>query len=205
MEESSAYIDYEFNVITVGNSGVGKTSILLRYTEGIFDDTITTLAHLEFTQKTLSCAGYKVKLRMIDTSGEEIYGTLNSQYCRRGDAVLLCYDVSDKDSFINMNYWRQKIGVPLDRPVMLVGNKVDLSKDKIVISAMDGESAARNLYLGDVPFFEVSAKTGHGVEALFEKLVSLLIKRTRENKVVARDSIVLSHEISQVQTRRKCC
>jgi len=205
MEESSACIDFEFKVITVGDSGVGKTSLLLRYTESVFNDTITTLTHLEFTQKTLSCAGYKVKLKMIDTSGEEKFGMLNSQYCRQGDAMLLCYDVSNKDSFIHVNYWRQKIGVSFNKPVILVGNKVDLTKDKTVISATDGESTAHNLCTGGVPFFEVSAKTGHGVDALFEKLVSLLIRRTREAVMIGRASIVLSHDVSEDRTQRKCC
>ena len=202
--EESASADYEFQVITVGDCAVGKTSIILRFAEGVFDETLTTIASLDWTKKTLEYNGYSVYLRLIDTSGQEKHGTLTNQYCRHGDAILLCYDVTNLDSFLHLNYWRQKLGFPFTKPVFLVGNKVDLDKGTMV-STGQGQTHAGNLHKGGVPFYEVSAKTGAGIDSLFDHVVSQLVSRTQRVGSISRDSIVLSTEQNKHQRRNKCC
>ncbi len=203
MDESSSS-NYEFRILTIGDCGVGKTSILLRYTEDSFDETITSLGVLDWTKKTLDYEGCSVKLNFMDTSGHEKYGTLTQQYCRSGDAILLCYDVTCQDSFLHINYWRQKIGVPFSKPVILVGNKIDL-EDHIRVSTATGSTSAKNLHKTGVPFCEVSAKTGHGVEELFKQLILLLMAEARQSESVARNSIILTQEEVVALDTRTCC
>jgi len=178
-------------ILLVGNSAVGKTSLFLRYAEGIEPGlggpTVTTdvkekIVELETTKRKME----RVKLHLVDTAGQERFGTLTSSLYRLISGVLICYDITDAESFAQVNVWRNEVitYAPKDTLVSLVGLKSDLE----VRRQIDKGTAKSTADSWHVPFFEVSAKTNTNVDEAIEELarrctVALAVKdRNRDSK-----------------------
>ncbi|XP_047980630.1 ras-related protein RABC1-like [Salvia hispanica] len=173
MESSSGAapeFDYLFKLLMIGDSGVGKSSLLLSFTSDAFEELSPTIG-VDFKVKHLTLGGKKLKLAIWDTAGQERFRTLTSSYYRGAQGVIMVYDVTRRDTFTNLSdIWAKEIDLystNQDCIKMLVGNKVDKDSERVV-SKKEGIDFAREY---GCLFIECSAKTRVNVEQCFEELV----------------------------------
>ncbi|XP_075310001.1 ras-related protein Rab-37 isoform X3 [Odontesthes bonariensis] len=152
--------------ILVGDSGVGKTSLLVQYDQGKFiSGSFTSTVGIGFTNKVVDMDNLKVKLQIWDTAGQERFRSVTHAYYRDAQALLLLYDITSKPSFDNIRAWLTEIHeyAQKDVVIMLLGNKSDMTAERVV-KKEEGERLAKEY---GVPFMETSAKTGVNVELAF--------------------------------------
>ncbi|XP_041364030.1 ras-related protein Rab-37-like isoform X2 [Gigantopelta aegis] len=162
---SNGLYDVCCKVMLIGDSGVGKTCLLVRFKDGTFlSGSFISTVGIDFRNKVVDVEGTKVKLQIWDTAGQERFRSITRAYYRDANALLLLYDVTSKASFDNIRAWLAEINeyAQEDVVIMLLGNKADLG-DR-VIRAEDGERLAKEY---NVAFMETSAKTGLNVELAF--------------------------------------
>ncbi|KAG2686353.1 hypothetical protein I3760_09G002400 [Carya illinoinensis] len=167
--QSSGSYDLSFKILLIGDSGVGKSSILASFISNTVENLPPTIG-VDFKIKLLTVGGKKLKLTIWDTAGQERYRTLTSTYYRGAQGIILVYDVTRRDTFTNLSdLWAKEVelySTNQDCVKMLVGNKVDMASERVV-SREEGIALAKELgYL----FLECSARTGENVEQCFEEL-----------------------------------
>ncbi|ODM93857.1 Ras-related protein Rab-18-B [Orchesella cincta] len=170
---SSDEILTTLKILIIGQSGVGKSSLLLRFTDDIFDPDQPATIGVDFKVKTLSIDGNLVKLAIWDTAGQERFRTLTPSYYRGAQGAILVYDVSSRASFERLEPWLQELNTYATKSnivKMLVGNKID--KDRVVTREEGLQFARRHSML----FIEASAKSKEGVQCAFEELVQKVIQ-----------------------------
>jgi len=170
-------VDYDIliKIVVVGDSGVGKTCLLHRFTENRFDDAYISTIGVDFAIKTMELNGKRAKLQVWDTAGQERFRNICSSYYRGANLLLLVFDVCELDSFLHVERWLDEIHmyVSEDVPVMLVANKVDL-RAKRVVSEERIIALANKLKL---PFIEASAKSAKNVDKAFADAAELYVAR----------------------------
>ena len=161
--------DYMFKLLIIGNSSVGKTSVLFRYADEQFSSAFVSTVGIDFKIKTIERNGQKIKLQIWDTAGQERYRTITTAYYRGALGFLLMYDITNEESFNAVADWSTQIKTYgwESAQIILVGNKSDMEYDRVV-SRERGQELAHNL---GYDFFEVSAKSGYNVSETFDKLV----------------------------------
>jgi len=172
---SAAEHDYFFKILLIGDSGVGKSCLLLRFADDSWTETHISTIGVDFKIKTLTIDGKTVKLQIWDTAGQERFRTITSSYYRGAQGIILVYDCTDKESFNNVKQWMGEIDRYACENVnkLLVGNKCDLVAEKTVDVAAAKEFA--DSY--DIPFIETSAKTAHNVEKCFVQMATSIKNR----------------------------
>lgn len=177
---STELYDVSSKVMLIGDSGVGKTCLLVRFKDGAFlSGSFISTVGIDFRNKVVDVEGTKVKLQIWDTAGQERFRSITRAYYRDANALLLLYDVSNKASFDNIRAWLGEINeyAQEDVVIMLLGNKADMTSER-VIRTEDGERLA-NEY--NVAFMETSAKTGMNVDLAFMAVAKdLKMKKTRK-------------------------
>ena len=167
--------DYLFKILVIGNAGVGKTNILMRYIDDSFDMSYMSTIGVDFKIKTVKVDDVVVKLQIWDTAGQERFRTITSSYYRGAHAVLIVFDVCDTTSFTNLNYWMTSIqnqnGMNLTR--LLIGNKTDLIDNRVISYTQASELADHY----DIPYIETSAKNNNNIEKVFVDLAKTLIRQ----------------------------
>jgi len=156
--------DYFFKILLIGDSGVGKSCLLLRFADDSWTDThISTIG--DFKIKTLNIDGKTIKLQIWDTAGQERFRTITSSYYRGAQGIILVYDCTDQESFNNVKQWMGEIDRYACENVnkLLVGNKTDLVNEKVV----DTQTAKAFAESMSIPFIETSAKNATNVEQCF--------------------------------------
>ncbi|ODQ63564.1 ras-domain-containing protein [Nadsonia fulvescens var. elongata DSM 6958] len=175
--------DYKYLVkmLLIGDSGVGKSCLLLRFYDDNFTPSFITTIGIDFKVKKLNIDDIPVKLQIWDTAGQERFKTVTTSYYRGAMAILLVYDVCDEKSFENVKQWYQYIEdyANEDVEVTLVANKVDMS-DKRVISTEKGQAMARDL---NVPYIETSSKASINVEEAFTSIVKRFVDKQKDKNV----------------------
>ncbi|XP_032394632.1 ras-related protein Rab-37 isoform X1 [Etheostoma spectabile] len=167
--------------ILVGDSGVGKTSLLVQFDQGKFiAGSFTATVGIGFTNKVVDVDNMKVKLQIWDTAGQERFRSVTHAYYRDAQALLLLYDITSKLSFDNIRAWLTEIHeyAQNDVVIMLLGNKADMVADRVV-KKEDGEKLAKEY---GVPFMETSAKTGVNVELAFLAIAKELKHRATQQQ-----------------------
>lgn len=185
--------DHLFKLLIIGDSGVGKSSILLRFCDDEFNEKQASTIGVDFKTKILQLRGKKLKLALWDTAGQERFRTLTSSYYRGAQGIVLVFDYSQRKSFEQIKFWQdevRKYSTNQDAVLMLVANKVDLP-DPCVTREEAEEFALNNSMM----FIETSAKTRQGIKQAFEELVqkildtpSLISPTTQGQKITANDS-----------------
>ncbi|KAI1308739.1 hypothetical protein EDD11_004177 [Mortierella claussenii] len=163
-------------LLLIGSSGTGKSSLLMRFVDGVFlaPDEISATIGVDFKVKVIDVEGKKYKLTIWDTAGQERFRTLTSSYYRGAQGVILVYDVSNRDSFNDLQTWFNELDTYCSSKEvvrMIVGNKVDKESSREV-SKQEGQDLARKL---QTLFVECSAKTKLGVQQAFDELVQQII------------------------------
>ncbi|KAL7713053.1 Ras-related protein Rab-1 [Entamoeba marina] len=160
--------DSTIKLLLIGESGVGKSSLLLRFSEDTFNPVYITTVGIDFRVKNIELDGSKMKLQIWDTAGQERFRTIVSSYYRGVMGIVLVYDITNRESFNNIEYWMRNIEANADQNVnkILIGNKCD-AEDKRVVSNEEGQQMASRLGL---PFLETSAKNSLNVDECFTQL-----------------------------------
>mmetsp|Transcript_5251 Transcript_5251/g.7903 ORF Transcript_5251/g.7903 Transcript_5251/m.7903 type:complete len:206 (-) Transcript_5251:129-746(-) len=165
MAPSDNPFDMQIKLLMIGDSGVGKTCLLLRYASDHFSQTFITTIGIDFKIKNIELDGKRVKLQIWDTAGQERFRTITTSYFRGAQGILLVYDVTDKKSFQSIRNWVAQIQQHADVHVnkILIGNKCDIESEREV-STEDGAQLAAEY---GIQFFETSAKADINVEKGF--------------------------------------
>lgn len=162
---STRTYDYLFKLLLIGDSGVGKTSILFKFSEDTFSPAFISTIGIDFKIRTIDVDGKKIKLQVWDTAGQERFRTITTAYYRGAMGIMLVYDVSNMRSFESMINWIRNIEMHATQDVelMILGNKCDVA-DKRQVTREKGEQLA--LQHG-VKFMETSAKANINIEEAF--------------------------------------
>ncbi|XP_034294114.1 ras-related protein ORAB-1-like [Pantherophis guttatus] len=165
MSTISPEYDYLFKLLLIGDSGVGKSCLLLRFADDTYTDSYISTIGVDFKIRTIELEGRTIKLQIWDTAGQERFRTITSSYYRGAHGIIIVYDVTDQDSFNNMHLWLEEITRYASENVnkLIVGNKSDLSSKK----AVDYTTAKEYADSLAVPFLETSAKNATNVEQAF--------------------------------------
>lgn len=175
--------DYLFKLLLIGDSGVGKTSILFRFSDDSFTSTFISTIGIDFKIRTIELDGKKIKLQIWDTAGQERFRTITTAYYRGAMGIMLVYDVTSEKSFENITQWIKNIETHASDDVekMILGNKCDMN-DKRVVSTEAGEQLAEEY---NVTLMETSAKSNINIEEAFTSMARN-IKKKMDAKAVSR-------------------
>lgn len=191
--------DYSFKILLIGDSGVGKSSILLSYISNFVHDLSPTIG-VDFKIKMLTVGGKKLKLTIWDTAGQERFGTLTSSYYRGAHGIILVYDVTRRETFTNlMKVWAKEVELYLthhDCIKILVGNKVDRGSERAVTTEEGMAVAKEHQSL----FFECSARTRENVDRCFRELSSKILEVP---SLLENGSVVVKQKILDKTRARK--
>ncbi|KAH6762291.1 RAB GTPase-like protein C2A [Perilla frutescens var. hirtella] len=170
--------DLSFKILLIGDSAVGKSSLLVSFISNVVDDLSPTVG-VDFKIRFVTVGGKKLKLTIWDTAGQERFRTLTSSYYRGAHGIILVYDVTRRDTFTNLSdVWAKELelySTNEDCVKMLVGNKVDRESERVV-SREEGMSRAKEL---GCLFLECSARTRENVEQCFEELALKIMEVPR--------------------------
>ncbi|XP_050440452.1 ras-related protein Rab-21 [Adelges cooleyi] len=185
-----------FKVVLLGEGCVGKTSLVLRYTEDKFSDKHVSTLQASFVKKKLNINGRRIHLAIWDTAGQERFHALGPIYYRMSNGAILVYDITDEDSFQKVKNWVKELKKMLGNEICLViaGNKIDLEKDRTVL-VEDAENYAHSV--GAV-HFHTSAKLNTGIEDLFLNLCQMMIDKA--DKQIAHNVATLNRSGSTRRT-----
>lgn len=176
-----------FKIIVVGDGGVGKTALALRYTTKIFVETYKVTMGVDFRIKRFIVDNIQSLSLIWDTGGQERFSTIRSHYFEGAHGALIVYDITKDRSFRNVKRWFREVRKYCDDiPFILIGNKSDLEQLRMILPE-DGEKMAQEL---ECLFFEASAKTGENVEIIFRALNRLLLKHSqRKNPPINKNAV----------------
>ncbi|KAM4787127.1 ras-related protein Rab-1A [Cyanocitta cristata] len=175
MSSMNPEYDYLFKLLLIGDSGVGKSCLLLRFADDTYTESYISTIGVDFKIRTIELDGKTIKLQIWDTAGQERFRTITSSYYRGAHGIIVVYDVTDQESFNNVKQWLQEIDRYASENVnkLLVGNKCDLTTKKVVDYTTAKEFADS---LG-IPFLETSAKNATNVEQSFMTMAAEIKKR----------------------------
>jgi small GTP-binding protein len=171
--------DFLLKIVLIGDSGVGKTNLLSRFTRDQFNPDQKSTIGVEFATKTLEIEGKTVKAQIWDTAGQERYRAITSAYYRGAIGALLLYDITSSMTFSSLQRWLQELRENSDNNivVMLVGNKADLAERRAV-SVEEGIGFAKS---ENLLFIETSARDSSNVQEAFATLITEVVRRLSKN------------------------
>jgi len=174
-QSKSAAYDYLLKLLLIGDSGVGKSCLLLRFSDDSFTPSFITTIGIDFKIRTIELDGKRIKLQIWDTAGQERFRTITTAYYRGAMGILLVYDVTDERSFKNIRNWFSNIEQHASEGVnkILIGNKCDWVEKK-AITKEQGQALADEF---GIKFLETSAKANINVEEAFFTLARDIKKR----------------------------
>ncbi|XP_074573942.1 ras-related protein Rab2BV [Curcuma longa] len=178
--------DYLFKIVLIGDSGVGKSNILSRFTRNEFSLDSKSTIGVEFATKTLQIDAKTVKAQIWDTAGQERYRAITSAYYRGAVGALLVYDITKKQTFDNVQRWLRELRDHADSNivVMMAGNKSDLTHLRAV-SENDGQEFAEKEGLS---FLETSALESHNVEKAFQTVLTEIYHIINKKALAAQEA-----------------
>jgi small GTP-binding protein len=196
--------DYLFKLLIVGESGVGKTCMLLRFADNTFEDDFLSTIGVDFKVKEIVLDSKKVKLQIWDSAGQERFRNITNSYYRNSNGIIIVYDVTSRDSFDKVTDWIQEVRryVPTV-PLIVVGNKCDLIEKRQVPTETGEELGQKQ----GIIFLETSAKTNTNIDAAFEELSKKLVEHENskpKDTVPSPGRVVLEKAASKSDTSSGC-
>ncbi|GAC74085.1 GTP-binding protein SEC4 [Moesziomyces antarcticus T-34] len=180
------HYDFLIKLLLIGDSGVGKSCLLLRFCDDAWTPSFITTIGIDFKIRTIELDGKRIKLQIWDTAGQERFRTITTAYYRGAMGILLVFDVTDQKSFENVRTWHANIEQHASEGVskILIGNKSDW-EEKRAVSTEQGEELAREL---GIPYIETSAKSNANVEEAFFNLAREVKTRLIDTAAVTQAS-----------------
>lgn len=168
-----------YKICVVGNGGVGKTSMVLRYCEDSFKDNYLMTIGSNFSTKTVELADhpqFQVKLQLWDLAGQKHFSFVRPPFYRGATGIIYVFDLTRRSSFADLIEWRDEVEKVIgQKACLLVGNKLDLAKEgKREVSKQEGEALMSEIHV--FKYFETSAKQGDSVEEVFKLLTLEILK-----------------------------
>ncbi|GMT16404.1 hypothetical protein PFISCL1PPCAC_7701, partial [Pristionchus fissidentatus] len=165
--------DHLFKLLIIGDSGVGKSSLLLRFADNVFSKNFIRTIGVDFKIRTVDMEGQRVKLQIWDTAGQERFRTITSTYYRGTHGVVVVYDVTNGESFGNVKRWLMEIDTNCESvPKILVGNKCESAERRAVLTS-DAQRFSESM---GIQFLETSAKNNTNVETMFNSVTRLVLE-----------------------------
>jgi len=204
-----------YKLVFVGDSAVGKTSFITRYCKNEFSESTSATLGVDFYVKPLNISNENIQLQLWDTCGQERFRSIAKSYFRRADGVVLMYDTTCEQSFINVREWIQSINEITDRsiPIIIIGNKTDLresaAKNNIkVISYQDGLKFAKD---NGALFIETSIKEGTNIDSSLVDLCKQMIIANQLSQITVSTTKNLKFGLNDQKTinfsnlKKRCC
>ena len=193
----------DVRLLLLGDSAVGKSSLLLRFCEDRFESNFVITIGVDYKVRTLQLDGKLLRLQVWDTAGQERFRTITPAYYRRAMGVLVIFDMTNRKSFENVEYWLRNLedhGDPKVRRV-LVANKSDLAGRRKV----SAEEAASLAQRHNMAYFEVSAKDNANVETVFQSIAKAVAETHKLETSSSRQKPSLGRPSGDNATGSKCC
>ena len=192
--------DCLFKLLIIGDSGVGKSSVLSQYVDQTFINSHISTIGVDFKITNVNIGDKIAKLQIWDTAGQERFRTITTNYYRGAHGIILVYDVTNRESFDNIVNWVDNIERYSKNPrLILIGNKTDLP-NKRVVSYEEALDYSNSLGLS---FLETSAKNNLNIEDIFTKLVHDIYDNNIKNKIL--EGMEKSVLIDNTESNNYCC
>ncbi|KAF2068909.1 hypothetical protein CYY_009770 [Polysphondylium violaceum] len=178
--ESHPEYDMLLKILVIGDSGVGKSCMLLRFADNRFTDSYISTIGVDFCIRTIELDGKKIKLQIWDTAGQERFKTITTSYYRGAHGLIIVYDITSMESFNSIKRWLIDVDRFASPSVLklIVGNKCDLSAKRVV----DFKVAKKFADELNIPIMETSAKDSTAIDEAFIKLASDIKKSAPTSK-----------------------
>ena len=198
-------MELKLGILILGDTNVGKTSLLLNYTDNYYVGSHVATVGIDFKFKTIKVKDMDVKLQIWDTSGQERFRSLAKNYLKNADGIIFVYDITDKKTFEGVKDWIKEAESHGIYKQILVGNKCDLEGKREVTKEMLNKLSTKK----KIQTFETSAKTGNNVSKSFESLAELLVEgKSKEelNNLYRRETIKITGiKNSKKPEKKECC
>lgn len=195
--------DHLFKILLIGDSGVGKSCILLRFSEDSFTSSFITTIGIDFKIRTVEIDGKRVKLQIWDTAGQERFRNITTAYYRGAHGIMLVYDISDDNSFANIRSWMRNIDTFGNPEVirMLIGNKCDVFPENRKITFERGQALAQEF---EINFLETSAKANINIDKAFQTLTGDILKDRLSKQLISSASSNITLTSSNSNSKSWC-
>ncbi len=205
--------EISIKLLLVGNSNVGKTSIILQYIDNFFPKSHLSTIGVEFKIKTFKYKSFKVNLQIWDTSGQERFHSITNNFFRNADCIFFVYDISDYKSFEGVKIWineAEEIGNFFQK--ILIGNKSDLVEQREVSEEELNDYSKKN----NIISLEMSAKDKKNLDEAFNKMIELIFKDKSDEEIIREFGVsnsslsILTNNTKQKKRKKKkkneqCC
>ena len=209
-EQQNKY-EYIFKVILIGSSSVGKSSILQRYIQKVFNESYSCTIGVDFFMKSLDIGDKSIKLQLWDTAGTEKFRSITTGYYRGANAAFVVFDLTSKATFECLDEWIQnyyKYSSPdSEKNVVLIGNKCDLVNRREV----NEEDIEKFANYNNLMYFETSAKDGKNIDECFYFIAEKLLKQfeNKDDKEDKDKNVIISDNLRKngvvLLGDKKCC
>lgn len=201
----NGYYDFIAKILIVGDSGVGKTCLLLRFCDNTFTTSHLATIGIDFKIKQLEVDGKKIKMQIWDTAGQDRFRSITQTYYKGAMGIILTYACNDKESFQNVGNWMKQIHEQSNEgvSVVLVGNKADMQNR--VVTKEEGQALADSY---NIKFFETSAKEDLGVKDAFFTIAKEIKDKIQTKEIVPQPTPggnLLPSNNQNTKKDSKCC
>ena len=200
--------EINLKILILGDSSVGKTSLLLKYADGYFPTMYVATIGVEYKIKKININGADINLQIWDTAGQERFRSITKNFMKGADGIMYVYDITQKSSFDNLKSWIRSSEESTEGfKKLIAGNKSDLEIDRVV----QKESLTKYCEDKNIKGLEVSAKTGSKVNEAFETLARLIVGKMSKEEIikkyseVARDRGLSINNKENKKEKKKCC
>ena len=212
MDEQQNKYEFIFKIILIGSSSVGKSSILQRYIQKVFNESYSCTIGVDFFMKSIDVGEKSIKLQLWDTAGTEKFRSITTGYYRGANAAFVVFDLTSKQTFDCLNEWIEnyyKYSNPdYEKNVVLIGNKSDLV-NKREVSEEEIEKFAKD---NNIMYFETSAKDGKNIDEFFYFIAEKLVKQyeNKENEEEKNKNLINNENLKKntvvlIGDKKKCC
>ena len=196
--------DSNFKILILGDSYVGKTSLLLKFTDNIFKESYIATIGVEYKEKIITLNNKNYKLNIWDTAGQERFKSITKNFFKSADGIIFTYDITKKKTFDNLKNWLIEAENKTNNyKSIIVGNKIDLEKKREVTYDLGYNLANKKNCL----FLETSAKIDINVQDVFIDLLKEIIKNQKEKvkENINQSNFNLNNAKKETNKKKKCC